>query len=689
MQAFEVFLQYKTRIPVRGAILLNPAMDSVVLVKGWKKGANWSFPRGKINKDEDDLDCAVREVYEETGLDLRSAGLVPTTGKPKYIEINMREQQLRLYVFRDVPMDYNFQPQTRKEISKIQWYKLSELPTFRKKGAQNQDNAAASGANKFYMVAPFLVPLKKWVVSQKKNEEKLAASAHYHGLQGQMSLDDGQTEDDTWTGQPGAPQGSMPSIASLDGATRELQRLLKMQPPTQGLQPAITQEDKGSALLSILQANKPSAAAQEIQRHPIPHTPHDLTFANAPQPSNPHHHTNTHPTHINTRQPPPSFPIPGAQNQQYQEQQQQGYQQRQHPSAAVASQHQQQKSVTLVHPQPLPPQVQRAIFNNSAFQEHRHGHAQQPSEQSQPQFTQHVNAGLQGQQGQAPPQNQNQVPGQQGRPAQLTGQSMALLNAFKRDAAPQQQPAHQQDAPISIPSGGPSAQNLQPPPPYSQYPSTQSVQHTPAQNAVGPTAPRGAASDQHRSALLGMFKKAGAHSPVAQPQQSPASNLPQELSSSVPPQQRRNPEAAPLELSINNLSINQQHQPNHPQPAASQYGYQNQSQNQNQRPAQQQAVPSPPQQGTGAPAAPEQKRQLLSLFSKQQGRPAGVVHEMGNGGGNGPAENPRSRVASLASAGGDMGSGESSRRGSQTPISPADESFLLGYLQSVTNNASR
>ncbi len=38
-------------------------------------------------------------------------------------------------------MDYNFQPQTRKEISKIQWYKLSELPTFRKKGAQNQDNA--------------------------------------------------------------------------------------------------------------------------------------------------------------------------------------------------------------------------------------------------------------------------------------------------------------------------------------------------------------------------------------------------------------------------------------------------------------------------------------------------------------------------------------------------------------------
>src|SRR5277367_282631 len=55
MRAFEEFLMYKSRIPVRGAIMLNEAMDSAILVKGWKKGANWSFPRGKINKDEDDL----------------------------------------------------------------------------------------------------------------------------------------------------------------------------------------------------------------------------------------------------------------------------------------------------------------------------------------------------------------------------------------------------------------------------------------------------------------------------------------------------------------------------------------------------------------------------------------------------------------------------------------------------------
>lgn len=34
----------------------------VLLVKGWNKGAAWSFPRGKINKEEPEAMCAVREV---------------------------------------------------------------------------------------------------------------------------------------------------------------------------------------------------------------------------------------------------------------------------------------------------------------------------------------------------------------------------------------------------------------------------------------------------------------------------------------------------------------------------------------------------------------------------------------------------------------------------------------------------
>lgn len=97
--------------------MLDENMEEVVLVKGWKKGANWSFPRGKINKDEDDLDCAIREVYEETGFNLGAAGLAHDRLKQKYIDVTMREQHMKLFVFRGVPKETMFLPRTRKEIS--------------------------------------------------------------------------------------------------------------------------------------------------------------------------------------------------------------------------------------------------------------------------------------------------------------------------------------------------------------------------------------------------------------------------------------------------------------------------------------------------------------------------------------------------------------------------------------------
>lgn len=56
------FMAYKSSVPVCGAILLNEALDKVLLVKGWAKRASWTFPKGKINQEESDLNCAIREV---------------------------------------------------------------------------------------------------------------------------------------------------------------------------------------------------------------------------------------------------------------------------------------------------------------------------------------------------------------------------------------------------------------------------------------------------------------------------------------------------------------------------------------------------------------------------------------------------------------------------------------------------
>ncbi|KAJ5893461.1 hypothetical protein N7495_005152 [Penicillium taxi] len=228
--AFSEFLAYKTRVPVRGAILLNQEMDEVVLVKGWKKNANWSFPRGKINKGEKDLDCAIREVYEETGFDVREANLFQDDDLVKYIEITMREQHMRLYVFRGVPRDTHFAPRTRKEISKIEWYKLSELPTLKK---NKHEGLAVANANKFYMVAPFLHPLKKWIAQQKKLEVSQTDIKVLPQVEGYPSMDmNGHHAFDVPTplasGLEWAASSNLPEVASKEDASSQLKRLFNI-----------------------------------------------------------------------------------------------------------------------------------------------------------------------------------------------------------------------------------------------------------------------------------------------------------------------------------------------------------------------------------------------------------------------------------------------------------------------------
>ncbi|KAG6005486.1 hypothetical protein E4U21_007880 [Claviceps maximensis] len=752
-KAFEEFLQYKTRVPVRGAIMLNQAMDSVVLVKGWKKGANWSFPRGKINKDEDDLDCAVREVYEETGLDLRAAGLVPTEKKPKYIEISMREQQLRLYVFRDIPMNTKFQPRTRKEISKIQWYKLSQLPAFRKKGTQPQNESTGPSVNKFYMVAPFLFALKKWITSQKRVEEKRATSGPQHLLPHHVVDEVVTTEDDTWAPAHSQEQTHVPAIETLDGATRELQRLLKMQPPTQGLQQPLPQssqpqEDKGSALLSILQSNNPRPFAERHQ-DATPHTPLQATPFDVSQPRNPQHHTNPHHGGIETQHPPPSFPIP------------QSHETFMRDSAILVSQLQHSSSSLSHHAEHVQQQIKSPHERHAHLQPHSSTSplASAPQQySSQQNMTNSMNHTFNMSSVQETSLRQSHpllaVPGS----TKLSGASLALLNAFKRDPVP----AATQSPPISIQATASVAFEPQ------RQTQTEQIRQASVSELVGSSV-QPIATDQHRSALLGMFKKSPSSiaSPTSQP---PATDypLPITIDQQITPVQKIEVNA-PLPQAQDNGSSGGQHltaveqlylqtKPNAPamsssphggnrtrtphQPHTRQHSYQQlhrqqQQQQQQQKPQrrrQQQkehaksplasnpslhqfttprilqrgqniddiSDPRPPQRAVSSRAsaspfsshlspvqtasglaepqaslsdgrykpegARDQKNQLLSLFGKQHSL-AMEKAELG--------DRPRSRISSIASKGG------------ETPISPAEQTFLLGYLQSVTNNAAR
>ncbi|KAN0061603.1 mRNA-decapping enzyme subunit 2 [Thecaphora frezii] len=157
--AFDDFMKYKTRVPVCGAILLAQDWNKCLLVKGWKSSAAWGFPKGKINQDEPERDCAVREVLEETGYDC--AALLPPDSED-YLDLTMREQRIRLYIVPGVSDQTHFEAQTRKEISKIAWFKLSDLPTWKK----SKEPPPGMGG-KFYLISPFIGRLKQWIHNNK------------------------------------------------------------------------------------------------------------------------------------------------------------------------------------------------------------------------------------------------------------------------------------------------------------------------------------------------------------------------------------------------------------------------------------------------------------------------------------------------------------------------------------------
>ncbi len=338
--AFSEFLAYKTRVPVRGAIMLNQSMDQVVLVKGWKKGAYWSFPRGKINKDEKDLDCAIREVYEETGFDILGAGLVGKEEDTKFIEVTMREQHMRLYVFRGVPMDTYFEPRTRKEISKIQWFKLSELPTLKRAKQQQEGRGEdlATNANKFYMVAPFLVPLKKWIAQQSKRAP--AHEMHADHMPPPELTEEPMTEEEllkeNHDNEPATgnmdrllnhlrqssqrqipsnlPEVSDSQKSSID-ASIQLKRLLSVKGPSPpSSTPTLhtnsrTDTARSNSLLALLRGETTAADTGETYDRaapPPPHTPMEqiTTFPTMPRSPDQHHQR---PSRLLTHPPPPPF----------------------------------------------------------------------------------------------------------------------------------------------------------------------------------------------------------------------------------------------------------------------------------------------------------------------------------------------------------------------------------------------
>lgn len=152
------FGKYKATIPVRGVALFNEGCSKVLLVQGMES-SSWSFPRGKINKDEDDVACGVRECKEETGFD--ASELIDEN---EYVERTIHGKHYKVFLVKNVPEDFPFRPLVRNEINEIKWKSWKKVV-----------KDCRSGGSEYYLVSLMLKPINTWVSRQKglSDEESL------------------------------------------------------------------------------------------------------------------------------------------------------------------------------------------------------------------------------------------------------------------------------------------------------------------------------------------------------------------------------------------------------------------------------------------------------------------------------------------------------------------------------------
>lgn len=118
---YEDYQEYDKMIGRSGAVIMNRRMSKTVLVK--HKVGLYGFPKGKMHQGENFEDCAVREVSEETGLDI--------SGKIKKnwnIEVDYVGGEKNVYfVVNRFNGDEILKPIGNSEIDSVEWFDLKDL----------------------------------------------------------------------------------------------------------------------------------------------------------------------------------------------------------------------------------------------------------------------------------------------------------------------------------------------------------------------------------------------------------------------------------------------------------------------------------------------------------------------------------------------------------------------------------
>eukprot|EP01106_Pelomyxa_sp_JSP_P005405 TRINITY_DN18568_c0_g1_i2.p1 TRINITY_DN18568_c0_g1~~TRINITY_DN18568_c0_g1_i2.p1 ORF type:complete len:249 (+),score=14.12 TRINITY_DN18568_c0_g1_i2:224-970(+) len=112
---------HKATLDLCGCFCVDTSGTHVIVVQAYGNNT-WGLPMGKKNDDETELNAAIREVKEETGLEI-GRFLNPS----KRAEMVIGRRKVIVFFCSGIPLSVPLHPQTKNEISCIAWHPIADI----------------------------------------------------------------------------------------------------------------------------------------------------------------------------------------------------------------------------------------------------------------------------------------------------------------------------------------------------------------------------------------------------------------------------------------------------------------------------------------------------------------------------------------------------------------------------------
>jgi 8-oxo-dGTP pyrophosphatase MutT (NUDIX family) len=122
----KAFFKHFKLVQAAGGLVKNKDGEILLIFRRGK----WDLPKGKLDKNETILDCAIREVKEETGLTKIKAGKAIDITYHTYTEFGKHILKESHWYTMHVKGEEILTPQVEEGITEIRWVKKDDLKSY-------------------------------------------------------------------------------------------------------------------------------------------------------------------------------------------------------------------------------------------------------------------------------------------------------------------------------------------------------------------------------------------------------------------------------------------------------------------------------------------------------------------------------------------------------------------------------